>query len=170
MDGSGLDDQQRRANDRFLEAFDPAMLVVTAGADGVIGGCLVGFAAPCSIEPRRFMVGLSVTNRTTGIAASASVLAVHALDRDHVDLAERFGGTSGPEKFDGLDWRPWNDGTPLLDVRRWFVGRIDHWVRLGDHAGAVLEPIDASASGGADPLRLSDVQHVEPGREAGPPR
>ncbi|MHB1539220.1 MAG: flavin reductase [Solirubrobacteraceae bacterium] len=53
------------------------MAIVTAAADGERSGCLVGFATQCSIEPRRFLVCISVLNRTFEIAQRSNALAVH---------------------------------------------------------------------------------------------
>ena len=63
---------------------DSPMYVVTAAADGEHGGCLVGFATQCSIDPARFLVCLSTANRTFTIASRADMLVVHALhETDH---------------------------------------------------------------------------------------
>ncbi len=66
--------------DRFHDLageLDYPMLIVTATADGEQAGCLVGFAAQCSIDPLRFMVWLSKKNRTYRVASRSQVLVVH---------------------------------------------------------------------------------------------
>jgi flavin reductase (DIM6/NTAB) family NADH-FMN oxidoreductase RutF len=40
------------------------MFIVTACAEGERSGCLIGFATQASIDPPRFLVGLSHQNRT----------------------------------------------------------------------------------------------------------
>lgn len=164
-----MTDPVRAAFDALQAHLDPAVLVVTVAAGDERDGCLVGFATQCSIDPTRFLVCLSVRNRTTRLAAEATTLAVHGLRRDQRDLAELFGGSTGDEvdKLSQVDWRPWTDGTPLLeDARRWFVGRTLDRVRFGDHTGYVLDPVDAGPldAGPVSPtMRLGDVRDVEPG-------
>jgi flavin reductase (DIM6/NTAB) family NADH-FMN oxidoreductase RutF len=43
---------------------DYPMFIVTVGDGARRAGCLVGFAAQCSIDPPRFMVWLSKKNHT----------------------------------------------------------------------------------------------------------
>src|SRR5690606_8349284 len=50
------------AFDRFTDALDYPMYVVTAEADGERAGCLVGFGSQCSMRPARFMVWVSELN------------------------------------------------------------------------------------------------------------
>ncbi|MFJ4871621.1 flavin reductase family protein [Streptomyces sp. NPDC088757] len=149
------------------------MYVVTAAAtaDGERGGCLVGFASPCSIEPSRFMVWLSTANRTYRVACRASHLAVHVLRSDQKETAALFGGRTGDDtdKFARVDWRPGEGGAPVLaDSRAWLVGRILERVEGGDHVGFLLDPVEQSASGpdGAPLLRLGDVADLAPGHPA----
>src|SRR5436305_291725 len=63
------------------------MLIVTAAAGGDRGGCLVGFAAQCSIDPLRFMVWISKKNHTFGVPARPSVLRPHFHDAASRGLA-----------------------------------------------------------------------------------
>ena len=158
---------------------DPAMaLVTTRSAAGEHGGCLVGFHCQCSISPERYAVWLSVTNHTYGLARDATHLAVHFLASGDRALAERFGGSSGDDlegggdgKFAGLTWREAAGGVPLLAaVDRWFVGRIVDRRAGGDHEWIELAPVEGvelSEQGGPDwtPLRLSDVDDVDPGHD-----
>ena len=48
--GGGLDD----AFEKLVDLLDYPMFVVTAHAEGVAAGCLVGFASQTSIHPPRF--------------------------------------------------------------------------------------------------------------------
>jgi len=68
----------------LLGRLDPPMFVVTVVAeDGERSGCLIGFATQRSIRPARFLVCVSVRNRTAAVIARAS----HAIkDRDVDEL------------------------------------------------------------------------------------
>ena len=127
------------------------MLVVTAAAAGRRAGCLVGFAAQCSIAPPRFVVWVSHRNHTLRVAREAGVLGVHLLSRDDRALAELFGSRCGEEvdKFAEVPWREGPDGVPLLDAcPRWFVGRVLERFDSGDHDGFLLEPVAAAPARG----------------------
>ncbi|RSS67490.1 flavin reductase family protein [Streptomyces sp. WAC06614] len=156
----------------FAFAQDGPMYVVTAAADGLRGGCLVGFASQCSIEPPRFVVWLSVANHTYEVARRAHHLTVHVLREDQKALARLFGSHTGDrtDKFARTGWRPGREGTPVLDdVAHWFTGRIEAIVAGGDHEGFLLVPVDGSppAPGPAGPpLRYGAVHDLSPGHPA----
>jgi len=158
------------AFDDFVDLLDYPMFVVTVQADGKTGGCLVGFATQASIDPPRFLVGLSTSNRTTSIALAATHLAVHLLPREQLKLAELFGGETGDDvdKFGQCDWHVGPEGTPVLDsARAWFVGEIIGRFDMGDHVGHLLAPV-AGGSSGAErrPVFFADVRDLSPGHGA----
>lgn len=158
------------AFDDFVDVLDYPMFVVTVQADGESGGCLVGFATQASIDPPRFLVGLSTENRTTSIARTATHLAVHLLPREQVKVAELFGGETGDavDKFERCDWHVGPEGTPVLDsVLAWFVGEIIARFDMGDHVGHLLAPVAGGASGAAGrPVFFDDVKDLNPGHGA----
>ena len=152
-----------------MAQLDMPMQVVTAAVpeDGERGGCLVGFAAQCSIEPPRFMVWLSKKNHTLKIARRAEVLAVHFPTPDQVDVAARFGTRSGDDvdKLASERWHEGPHGVPILDdVPRWFAGRITERIDSGDHVAFLLEPIAGSVPSDDLPqLGFQAVKHLQPG-------
>ena len=169
---AGHDDGGRQVFHAAMGQLDMPMQIVTAAApeDGERGGCLVGFAAQCSIEPPRFMVWLSKKNHTLKIARRADVLAVHFPTPDQLDLAARFGTRSGDhvDKLASERWHQGPHGVPVLDeVPRWFAGRITERLDSGDHIAFMLEPIAGSISSGDLPqLGFQAVKHLQPGHEA----
>ncbi|MDP9402643.1 MAG: dihydrofolate reductase family protein [Actinomycetota bacterium] len=167
VDGGG-----RAAFHAAMAQLDMPMQIVTAGApeDGERGGCLVGFAAQCSIEPPRYMVWLSKKNHTLTIARRAEVLAVHFPTPDQLDLAARFGSRSGDnvDKLASERWHEGSNGVPILDdVPRWFAGRITERLDSGDHVAFMLEPIAGSIHAADLPqLGFQAVKHLQPGHGA----
>lgn len=154
--------------DRFTQALDYPMFVVTATDGTERSGCLVGFATQTSIDPPRLLVCLSEKNHTLRVARRADVLAVHVLAEDRQDLAELFGGETGDEtdKFTQCAWHPGPLGVPLLaECPTYVVGRIVEHIALGDHVGFLLEPIVVDGHD-AQPLTLEDVEDVQPGHPA----
>ena len=157
--------------DELVAGFDYPMLVVTTTAGEELAGCLVGFTTQTSIDPPRFVVWLSVKNRTFEVAARAGFLAVHVPGEDDRELAELFGGETGDEvdKFERCRWHPGPEGLPILEgVSGWFAGRV--LARLdghgGDHAGFLLEPIAGARLDDRPPLRFQQARSIEPGHEA----
>lgn len=156
--------------DRFAGLLDYPMYVVTVQDGTRRAGCLVGFTTQSSIDPPRFLVGLSKKNHTLTIATSADHLGVHLLARDDLDLARLFGEETGDEidKFTRCRWHSGPAETPILDAApAWFVGEILDRFDLGDHIGYLLKPVAGQAPDDPQPwIELSDVTDFEPGHEA----
>jgi flavin reductase (DIM6/NTAB) family NADH-FMN oxidoreductase RutF len=155
--------------DALVSGLDYPMFIVTTAAEDRRAGCLVGFAAQCSIDPPLFMVWLSKKNQTYEVACAASVLAVHVpRAKDHA-LAELFGGETGRErdKFAEVPWRPGPDGVPLLeDCDQWFAGTILSRHDTGDHEGFLLSPVEASEAHGRPQLPFQQIRDLPPGNPA----
>jgi flavin reductase (DIM6/NTAB) family NADH-FMN oxidoreductase RutF len=157
------------APDGFLDLtgdLEFSMLVVTATDGRRRAGCLVGFSTQCSIDPPRYLVCISVTNHTAGVAAATDMVAVHALPADRMDLARLFGEETGDEvdKLARVAWRPGPGGVPVLEpCTSWFAGRVVDRLDLGDHTGLVLEPVEVEHRPGLRPLMFSQVKDLVPG-------
>lgn len=161
-------------SDEFVAGFDYPMFLVTAAdpETGTRAGCLVGFATQTSIEPFMFLVCLSRRNRTYRVAESATILAVHVLDRNDggQELAALFGARTGDEidKFAHCFWQAGPQGVPLLTgAHRHLIGRILKRVDLGDHVGFLLAPISVTADAETAPLMFRSLPDLEPGHRAG---
>ncbi|CDP87439.1 oxidoreductase [Mycolicibacterium farcinogenes] len=156
--------------DGFVGLLDYPMFVVTARGEDGPAGCLVGFTTQASIDPPRFVVGISKANHTFGVAESATHLGVHLLARDDLELARWFGGQTGDEvdKFAGCEWHPGTAETPILDAApAWFVGVVLDRFDLGDHVGFLLDPVDGQAPDEPQSwIQLTDVADLEPGHDA----
>src|SRR3954451_15624062 len=90
-------DTDRTFTSLMCELDYPMFIVTTVAPDGERSGCLIGFATQISIDPPRFLVGLSDKNRTYRVARRAEHLAVHFVPEDGEELAELFGGETGDE-------------------------------------------------------------------------
>ena len=156
--------------DELMAQVATAMVIVTVSVDGEASGCLVGFHTQCSINPRRYALWLSKANHTYELALRAHTLAVHFLDDGDGPLAELFGGLTGDEvdKFERTGWAPGPGGVPLLDDcgHRLVLARHAFFDAGEDHVCLVGDPIAASIDDGFAPLRLTDVDYIEPGHEA----
>ena len=158
------------AFDDLVSLLDYPMFIVTTASEGHPAGCLVGFTSQTSINPPRFLVGLSRKNHTFGVAQSADHLAVHVLPREELPLARLFGGTTGDtsDKFGQCEWHTGPQGMPILDAApAWFVGRGLRRFDVGDHVGHLVEPVAGTAPDTLGELiSFSDVRDVSPGHNA----
>lgn len=146
-----------------------SMLVVTARHEDTRAGCLVGFTTQVSIDPVRYLVCLSTSNRTYRLAEKSDQLAVHVVPADRLDLAELFGGETGDDidKFAHVPWEEGPAGLPLLaDCPRRFVGRVRERVPFGDHVGYLLDPLFVETATSYAPLTSPRALAVDAGKEA----
>jgi flavin reductase (DIM6/NTAB) family NADH-FMN oxidoreductase RutF len=155
------------ALDDIIRSLDPPLIVVTTAAGGERAGCLVGFHAQSSIDPRRYSVWLSKANHTYRVGLRSTHLAVQFLRSDQLALAELFGTQTGDEidKFADLDVRDGPGGVPLLACcRNRFAGRLTALLdERGDHVCVAVEPETVFADVPFQPLRLSAAAHLQPG-------
>jgi flavin reductase (DIM6/NTAB) family NADH-FMN oxidoreductase RutF len=145
-----------------------SMFIVTTRAGDERLGCLVGFATQTSIDPPRFLVCLSHSNRTYRRGRETGVLAVHCVPADADDLAELFGGETGDEvdKFARAEWHDGPGGVPILErCQNWFVGHVVQRIEAGDHDAFLLEPVAAQA-GDQDDFTFHRAKRIAPGHAA----
>jgi len=156
--------------DDVADLLDYPMVVVTTRGNGESSGCLAGFTTQVSIDPPRFLVGLSDKNHTHRVALDASRLVVHLLGADSRALARLFGEETGDEtdKFAHCDWTPGVDGLPVLDeAAAWFSGPVYARHPVGDHTAFLIDVDMAEVRRRpARLLQLSDVKDFDPGHEA----
>lgn len=145
------------------------MFIVTARAGDEPLGCLIGFATQLSIDPPRFLIGLSHKNRTYRRGRDSKAFGVHAVPAHAEALAELFGGETADEidKFSRCAWHAGPEGVPILDdCENWFVGRA-LWRRdAGDHDAFLLEPVAAHHGSGEAEFTFHRAKRIEPGHEA----
>jgi flavin reductase (DIM6/NTAB) family NADH-FMN oxidoreductase RutF len=164
-----LDDSANEALQSILADLDYPMLIVTTSDGSERAGCLVGFAAQCSIDPPLLTVWLSKRNHTTRVAERASALAVHFPSSSDRELATLFGEETGDEvdKFARCRWEPGPEDLPLLaGCSRWTAGRIVDRFSTGDHVGHLLDPFAAGTGEWAGQLGFQSVHDLEPGHRA----
>jgi flavin reductase (DIM6/NTAB) family NADH-FMN oxidoreductase RutF len=145
------------------------MFIVTTRVQDEPLGCLVGFTTQASIDPPRFLVCLSHTNRTFRRGRDAELLAVLAVPATADDLAQLFGGetTDETDKFARCEWEEGPEGVPLLAAcPNRFVGRVLWHSDAGDHDAFLLEPIEASAERGHEEFTFHRAKRIDPGHEA----
>jgi flavin reductase (DIM6/NTAB) family NADH-FMN oxidoreductase RutF len=154
----------------IVASLEYPMFVVTVAARGERSGCLVGFAAQCSIHPPRFCVWLSKENHTFQVAQDADVLVVHALREPNRALARLFGEETGDEvdKFTQCEWDDGPGGAPVLRGCDWFAGRIIERTDTGDHVAHLLDLLPGGDASHAHERQLGfqEVRDFDAGHPA----
>lgn len=158
------------AFETLMASLDPPMVVVTTAVGGDQAGCLVGFHAQSSIDEPHYCLWLSKANHTYRTALRSEHLAVHFLTPDDMAWAEHFGTTTGDEvdTFADVDVELDEHGVPLVTAlpHRLLLDRVALLDDGGDHVCVTTRVREAQAPGRFTPLRLSDVDHLEPGHAA----
>jgi len=165
----GGPDVPERFNALVGDLDHPMFIATTRSKAGELAGCLIGFATQCSIDPPRWLICLSQTNRTYRVAQQAEVLAVHFVPASAGALAKLFGGETGDDvdKFARCEWREGPGGLPILgECRNWFAGTIRDRLDLGDHSGFLLEPIAVEFEPPLEEFTFHRARRIEPGHEA----
>ena len=154
----------------IMSSLDARMAVVTTADDRERAGCLVGFHVQSSIEPPRYTIWLSKANHTYRVGLRATHFGIHFLTTDDQEVAELFGTRTGEtvDKFRGLPLGTGPGRVPVLlrCPHRLIVRRIAQLDDGGDHVCITTEPVEEHTAGRFAPLRLSDVQHLQPGHDA----
>jgi flavin reductase (DIM6/NTAB) family NADH-FMN oxidoreductase RutF len=155
--------------DTLMSSLDPALVVVTAVAGSERAGCLVGFHAQSSIDPRRYCVWLSKANHTYRVALRSTHLGIHFLTSADLPTAEVFGTLTGDrvDKFAGTRYEDGPEGVPVLSdcPHHLVVRRIALLDEGGDHVCIITEPVAVHGSGPYEPLRLSQADRLVPAHD-----
>jgi flavin reductase (DIM6/NTAB) family NADH-FMN oxidoreductase RutF len=153
-------------SESLTQAVDYPLFVVTAGASGVVSGCMAGFVTQSSLRPVRFIVCISKVNHTFAVAERASGLALHLLGAQQRSMASLFGERTGDctDKFKRVQWSSGATQAPLLaDCAAWVEGPIIDRMSAGDHEAFLM----AVSGGGSGPhegqFLLSDAADFDPG-------
>jgi len=159
-----------RTFDAIMGSLDARMAVVTTADARERAGCLVGFHVQSSIDPPRYTIWLSKANHTYRVGLRATHFGIHFLTTDDLEVAELFGTRTGEtvDKFRDLPLGTGAGGVPVLRrcPHRLIVRRIAQLDDGGDHVCITTEPVEEHSTGRFTPLRLSDVQHLQPGHDA----
>jgi flavin reductase (DIM6/NTAB) family NADH-FMN oxidoreductase RutF len=154
----------------LVAEIDYPMFIATTVAGDERSGCLVGFAAQGSIDPRRLVVMLSKANRTYRVASRADQLVVHFLHEGNRGLALLFGEETGDDvdKFTRCEWSHVEGvGPPVLVGTRGFVaGPILDRMDAGDHVAHLIDVAVARVDRPGRPLTFQMVKDFVAGHPA----
>ena len=141
-----LDRDHRQAFRQALGSFATGVTIATTTEDG---GTPVGVTASSfnsvSLDPPLVLWSLARDSLSCPAFAASGHFAIHVLTASQEALSDRF-ARSGTDKFEGLEWRSGQLGSPVFDVfAARFECRTEHLYEGGDHIIMVGEVVDFEA-------------------------
>src|ERR1022692_4090839 len=108
-------------------------VVTTLDSNGHPHGMTVNSFSSVSLEPPLVLVSIDLRNAILGHFISSSWFAINILAEHQEDISRRFSSPS-ENRFLGLNWRPGECGTPLLDgVLAQLECLVVRTFEVGDH-------------------------------------
>ncbi len=134
-----------------LGHYASGLVVVSAiTAEGPAGFTCQSFGS-LSLEPPLVSFAASSTGNSWRLVRRSTKVGISVLASDQEALARRF-ATTGVDKFDGVDWEPGPEGSPLLaGALAHIEGHLASISSHGDHDIAVVE-VTFVAAGDGRPL------------------
>jgi flavin reductase (DIM6/NTAB) family NADH-FMN oxidoreductase RutF len=163
------DDRATEPSEPLARATNYPLYVVTARAGDELSGCLAGFVTQSSMDPVRFLVCISKSNHTFGIAQGSVGLGLHLLGSDQREIASLFGEQTGDliDKFAALRWAPGVTGVPILsECAAWVEGRVIDRMSAGDHEAFLMAVADGGDGTHPGRFMFTDATDFEPGHPA----
>ena len=111
--------------------------VVTVNANGESNGVTTPWVTQLSYEPPLVMVAISPVRKCHEMITSSGQFAVNVLGANQVELASRFGFTTGREvdKFEGISTQQTPATNPLLpDAFAYIDCELVETLSVGDHS------------------------------------
>ena len=142
---------QREFRD-VMGTFATGVTIITTSVDGVAHGITANSFSSVSLAPPLvlFCLGRSSTNFDAFMAADC--FAVNILAKGQDALSSRFAAYEG-NRFEGVGWRPWDTGAPILDgVVSAVDCRFEAMHDAGDHVVIVGRAVRAEILCDAPPL------------------
>ena len=143
---------------RTLRLMSNGLYVMTASNGTRHGAATLTWVSQASFKPPLVMAAVRQTSNVFQCLAESRVAAIHILDADQQDMAQRFFSTT--RVVDGtINGEPFEPGVtraPILKNARAHVEcEVRHIFDRGDHAVVVLEVVAAGCDGEVHPLTVA---------------
>ena len=120
-----------------FKALTNGVYIVTVNANGEINGVTTPWVTQLSYEPQLVMVAIAPVRKCHEMITNSGQFAVNVLGRNQVELASKFGFTSGRElnKFEGIAAQQTPAANPLLlDTFAYIDRELVETLTVGDHS------------------------------------
>jgi flavin reductase (DIM6/NTAB) family NADH-FMN oxidoreductase RutF len=147
------DEPLAKAFSALTRELDRELWIVTARDGPQMGGLVATHVSMASIVPElpRVTVAVACHHQTWALIEASGAFALHLLGEEHLDWPLRFGLQSSRDvdKFAGLEHRPGQTGSPILDgALGWLDCRVESRLETGDRTIYVAEVVGAKAPAG----------------------
>ncbi|MBW1981371.1 MAG: flavin reductase [Deltaproteobacteria bacterium] len=119
-----------------MKCLTNGVYIVTTADNGQINGVTRSWLTQLSYEPTLIGVAIAPLRKCHGMIVRSGQFAVNVLGQDQVDLAARFGFTTGRQvdKFQGIDIEHTAAGLPLLPQALAYIDcNVVETIDIGDH-------------------------------------
>jgi flavin reductase (DIM6/NTAB) family NADH-FMN oxidoreductase RutF/CheY-like chemotaxis protein len=140
------DKAEVKTQDILFRSLSNGVYIVTVQDEGQINGVTTPWVTQLSYDPPMVMVAIAPLRKCHEMITNSGQFAVNVLASGQVDVASRFGLTTGREmdKFEGVVPQRTPAGNPLLsDVVAYIDCELVKTVAVGDHSLFVGEVIEA---------------------------
>lgn len=147
-----------RAFRTALGAYATGVTVITTGSeDGPIGITANSFAS-VSLDPPLVLWSPAKTSNRFNYFINAPHFAIHVLDGHQTEMCNAF--TKRKDAFEGLDWAPDSNGTPLINgTLAQFICTLDASHDAGDHV-ILIGRVTSAAVRDGQPLMFQGGRFV----------
>ena len=138
--------------DIVFKALTNGVYIITVNDNGQINGMTTPWVTQLSYEPPLVMVAISPMRKCHEMIANSGTFAVNVLGNDHVELASRFGFTTGHEvdKFEGISTQRTLAANPLIPEAFAYIDcEVVETLSAGDHSLFIGQVVGAEL---LDPL------------------
>jgi flavin reductase (DIM6/NTAB) family NADH-FMN oxidoreductase RutF len=138
---------------RLFRRHAAAVAVVTATDDGGPVGLLVTSLVSVSTAPPLLSFNVSRGSSSWPALERADHIAVHVLNDDQADLADRFARKGAPRFDPPTRWREGPHGLPLIDgTAATSIAQVTDRISAGDHVIVLARLLHIHAEEGTHPL------------------
>jgi flavin reductase (DIM6/NTAB) family NADH-FMN oxidoreductase RutF len=143
---------------RTLRLMSNGMYVMTSSNGDQHGAATLTWISQASFKPPLVMAAVRPTSNVFKCLSASRVAAIHILDADQQDMAQRFFCPTCvvDDTINGEPFTPGVTRAPILKNARAHVEcEVRHIFDRGDHAVVVMEVIEACCDGEVDPLTVA---------------
>src|SRR5687768_11877633 len=143
---------------RTLRLLSNGMYVMTSSNGTQHGAATLTWISQASFKPPLVMAAIRPTSNVFKCLEQSRVAAIHILDADQQDLAQRFFAPTRvlDDTINGEPFEPGVTRAPILkNARAHFECVVNHIFNRGDHAVVVMEVVEAQCRGEVQPLTVA---------------
>ena len=116
-----------------LEKLYSSVSIITTLADGIPYGMTAAWVMQISFRPPMVAVAIGKSSTTLKMILKTGKFGINICGERCLETAIRFGTTSGPNKFEGINWEKRHDIPFIPDAIAFIVADVAERVDVGDH-------------------------------------